>query len=77
MPAAILGTDPVSQLLGGEDPRGFHHRALAVDPFGLARVQPGTLTGQSAGENADATPLLFDLAMVLADPGPDPLTGVP
>ena len=77
MRTAIIGTDPVSQLLRGHDALWFQHRALPVGPFRLDRVQPGTFRGQSARENADATSPLFDLAMVFAYPGLDPLTGMP
>ena len=77
MRASIIRTDPVSPLLGGQYARGFHHRALAVNPLGLDGVQPRAFTGQPAWENADSTPQLFDLTVVVAEPGPNHLTGMP
>ena len=77
MRTPIIGTDPVSQLLCGQDARRFHDGAFPMDPLRLDGVQPGAFTGQPAGENTDSAALLFDLVIVVAYPGPDLLTGVP
>jgi hypothetical protein len=77
MRASIIGTDPVGQPLGGQKACGFHDRAFAMGPLGLAGVQPRAFTGQPAGENADATPQPFDLTVMGAEPGADHLAGMP
>jgi hypothetical protein len=74
---AVYSTEPVGQLRDGQCPRGFHDGALAVDSIRLDGVQPGVFIGQPGGENADPAPPLFDLAVVVADPGVGSLTGVP
>ncbi len=40
---AVIAADAVSHHLGAEQARRFDNRALAIDPLGLNRVQPGTL----------------------------------
>ena len=48
-----------------------------MHPFGLNRIEPGTLGGQQARENADAFATLLDLLVVRMKPGTDQLTAVP
>jgi hypothetical protein len=40
-----------------------------MDPLRLNGVEPGTFGGQKEGQNAHAFALLFDLQVVLANPG--------
>jgi hypothetical protein len=50
---------------------------LAVGPGRLAGVEPGSLTGQIAGDEADALSALLNLAVVVVDPIADLLADVP
>src|SRR5207253_328286 len=53
------GTDPLLQLLGGEQARRFDHLALAVHPLGLDGIQPGALDRQRADHDPHAATLLL------------------
>src|SRR5262249_39715570 len=77
MGAAKVSADAVGDLLGTEQACRLENGALAVHPFGLNRVEPGTLDGQIAGEEAHALAALLHLLVVGADPGADALTHVP
>ncbi len=67
----------VGHLLGTEQAGRLDTGALAVHPLGLNRVEPGTLDGQIARQ--DAHPLAPSLhgAVMRSDPGADGLTDVP
>ena len=41
---SIVSTNPLSQLVGRKQAIGLDNVALAVDPFGFNRVEPGTLS---------------------------------
>src|SRR4051794_11520352 len=69
--------DAVSEFVRGEQGIGFDDASLAVDPGGLDGVEPGALTRQIAGDEADALPALLDQAVVVADPVADLLADVP
>ena len=73
----IIGTDPVGQLVCGQEAHRLHDGAFPMDPLRFDGVQPGAFTGQPAGEHTDSAALLFDLVIVVAYPGTHLLTGVP
>src|SRR5258706_15421281 len=77
MGAAVVGTDPVGDILSAEQPVRGDDGALAMHPLGFDWVEPGTLDGQSAGQNTHALPLLLDGAVVRPNPGPHPLAHMP
>src|SRR5690242_19637143 len=77
MGAAKVSTDPVGDLVGAEQPGRLDDGALAMHPLGFDRIEPRTLDGQKAGQDAHALALLLDLAVVGADPGPHALAHVP
>ncbi len=72
-----MGTHALSQKLRGKQPVGFHHGALAMDPLGFNRVEPGTFGGQKARKDADALALSFHPRVMFADPGADELAHMP
>src|SRR5215208_751388 len=61
--------DTLSQLVSAEQPIGFYHFALAVNPLGLHGVEPGAFGGQIAvyDPHPFERPLL-DLVVVFFDP---------
>ena len=75
--APIGVAEAVSKLLRCEQAVGFDDASFAVDPGGLDGVEPGTLAGQVAGDDADALALPLDLAIVVADPVADLVADVP
>src|SRR5215472_16404497 len=77
MGATEVSTDAVSDLVGAEQPGGLENGPLAMHPLGFDRVEPWTRDGQVARHDAHALPLLFDLAIVGADPGPHPFADLP
>src|ERR671930_468181 len=77
MSTPIIGTDPIRQLLSTEQPVRFDHRPFPMDPFGLNRVEPRAFTRQPTCDNAHATPLLFDLAVMRPQPLPHSLALMP
>src|SRR5262245_41556342 len=77
MGTAMIGAHPFGHLLRAEQTGRFDNCPLTVDPLGLNRVEPGTLDGQVADEEADALALLLDGPVVCADPGAHRLTHVP
>ncbi len=72
-----VGTDPFSQKLRRQQSIVLNHVAFAMHPFGLNRIEPGALRGQSERQNANPFARLFDLLVVLANPGANGLTLVP
>src|SRR5215831_9453951 len=77
MGAAKVRADAVGDLLSAEQAGWLEHGTLAVHPLRLNRVEPRTLDGQIAGEDAHALSALLHLLIVGADPGADALTHVP
>jgi len=73
----IVGTDPLGQLLGGEQAVGFDHSALAMHPLGFNRIEPRTLCRLKQGQNAHTFTRGFDLLVVLADPVAHELAAMP
>src|SRR5579883_2336411 len=63
------GMHAVRHLVSGQEAVSLRHLALAVDPGGLDRIEPGALDRQGAGEDAHAHAARFDLAIVSAQPG--------
>src|SRR5262249_52281066 len=80
MGAAEVSTDAVGHLLGTEQAVRLKNGALAreaVHPLGLDRVEPRALHRQGTRHDADAVPLLLDLAVGGANPGPHPFADMP
>ena len=44
--------DAICQFVGTEQAVGFYHPSLAVDPLRLYRIEPRTLLGKQAGQDA-------------------------
>ena len=78
---AKVVTDPLPDLLSSQKPSRFDNRSLAVDPFRLNPVEPGTLGRQPAQDDAYTTfagaSLLQHGLIVLAYPSSDLLTHMP
>jgi len=72
-----VGTDPFSQLLGSEQAIVLTDVAFAMHPFGLNRIEPGTLRGQQERQDAHTFAGLLDLLVVFSDPAANGLTFVP
>src|SRR5690242_4955524 len=72
-----VATDPLSHLLGGQEPGRFDDRSFAMDPLGFNRIQPRAFRRQETGQDAHTVPLLLDLPIVLANPGAHGTTEVP
>src|SRR3712207_5354658 len=65
-------TDSLSQLAGAEQTVGLDHLALAVNPFGLDRVEPWALLGQQTTDDPHPFLLaLFESPVAATDPAPD------
>jgi hypothetical protein len=77
MGTAVGVTDTGGELVSREEAVGFNHASFAVPPAGFDGVKPGALAGQVAGDDADAVAVLFDLAVVVADPVADLVAAVP
>src|ERR687897_1248195 len=61
--------DTLGQLVGAEQPLGFHHFALTVNPLGLHGVEPGAFGGQIAAYDPHPVEGAFlDLVVVFFDP---------
>src|SRR3712207_3787485 len=69
--------DPLGQLVGTEHTRGLDHLALAVNPFGLDRVEPRALLGQQTSDDPHSMTTLFDSSVVRTDPAPELTAYVP
>ena len=72
-----VGIDTAFQFGGSEQSIGLDHILFAMHPLGLDGIEPGTLGGQQASENADAFATLLDLLVVRMKPGADQLTAMP
>src|SRR6266699_1930294 len=72
-----VGTDPLRQLASGKPAIMLDYVALGMHPFGFNGIEPGTLRRQQERQNPHALVRLFDLLVVLADPGTNRLTLVP
>jgi hypothetical protein len=70
MGTAIDGADARNACGGSQQLLRFHDLALARQPLGLNRIEPGTLAGQQGTAEAHALAALLDVALVLAHPGP-------
>src|SRR6266566_1622651 len=74
-------TDALPEHFRGQEPSRLDNRSLAMDPLGLNPVEPWTLDGQPARDDAYATfagsSLLLHRLIVLAQPGSHLLTHVP
>ena len=55
---------PIGEFVGAQQTLGLDHFALAVNPFGLDRVQPWALLGQKAAYDPHSFAALFDLAVM-------------
>lgn len=75
--APKVSTNSLSKLMSGKQSISFDHVALAVDPFGLNRVQPGTFRREKERQDAHAFALLLDLLVVLPNPGANLFTVMP
>src|SRR5450755_1193542 len=75
--SSIVGTHTLGQVFGSQQAVGLDHVALAVNPFGLNGVEPGALRRQQTWQDTHALPCLFDLPVVLTNPGANRLTLVP
>jgi hypothetical protein len=69
--------DPICQLVSREQPLGFYDLALAMNPLGLHRVEPGALDGQKAAYDPHSLAVVFDLTVVRSDPPSDLFGDVP
>src|SRR5215204_2225355 len=69
--------NPVGQLVGREQPVGLYDLALAMNPLGLHRVEPGALFGQQTAYDPHARAALFDLPVVRRDTPSNLLAYVP
>ena len=72
----IIGTNPMLQFCDTQLAIRFRNRALAMDPFGLAPIQPGALDRQGTHHEATAA-FLLDAPVVRFAPRPHRLADVP
>src|ERR687887_1428061 len=77
MGTAIDGADALNEFGGRQQVLRVHDRALAMQPLGLNRIEPGTLAGQQGTDEAHALAALLDVALVLAHPGAHALAIMP
>ncbi len=66
----VMGTtenpaNPVGELVGAQQTVGLDHSTLAVNPFGLYRVQPRALLGQQAAYDLASPPLFLTSRLCL------------
>jgi hypothetical protein len=66
--ALVVLAEPLLELGAGELARRLDHRSLAVDPFGLDRVEPRASARQPADQKAATMAGPLDLAIVPPDP---------
>ena len=64
----VVLAEPLLELGGGELTGRLDHRSLAVDPFGLDRVEPRASARQPADQKAATVAGPLDLAIVPPDP---------
>src|ERR687884_1993462 len=74
---AVIGIDPLPDLLCTEQSIGFDDRPFPVYPLGLNRIQPGAFTRQATRQDAYPMPSLLHLAVVLPQPGTHLVADVP
>jgi hypothetical protein len=60
--------DSFCQLMSREQPLGLYNLALAMNPLGLHRVEPGALLGQKAAYDPHSLATVFDCSVVRGDP---------
>ena len=70
-------TNTISQFLSGQRPVRFQHLSFAMHPLRLDWIQPGALNWQVAKQDTDTLSALFDLPVVLMDPGSYHLANMP
>jgi hypothetical protein len=63
--------NPLGEFVGSQQTFGLYNLTLAVNPFGLDRVQPRTLLWQKAAYDPHSISAVFDLAVVRTEPAPD------
>ena len=68
MTTAKVCTDPVSQLLRGEQSGGFDHVALAVHPMRFNAIEPRAFAGQVTGHDTHPLPRLAHRSVVRPHP---------
>src|SRR5713226_5733480 len=74
---SIIGTNTSLQFICTQDAISFGNVALAMNPLGLNRVEPGTFRGQQARQDAHTPAGLLDRLMVAAHPSANHLPLVP
>src|SRR5215468_12693237 len=72
----IIGTDAMLQFLNTQLPLRFGNGPLAMHPFGLDPIEPGTLRRQSAHHHTTAA-VPLDTPVVRLEPRPHGLADVP
>src|SRR4051812_253088 len=75
--ASIMVAEPPLELAAGELACRLDHRAFAVQPLGLDRVEPRALARQPADQEAAAAAGLLDRAIARPDPVPHLAADVP
>jgi hypothetical protein len=73
----VIRADPLGQLPGRERSSRLDHGTFAMNPFGFNGIEPGTLCGKAQRQNTDPFARLFDLLIVLSDPGSYDLADMP
>jgi hypothetical protein len=73
---ATVSIHPLQQFGSRQQPGGFDHRSLPMDPLRLQRVEPGAVAGQGTSHTPDALALPFNLLIVLSEPVLSALTPV-
>jgi hypothetical protein len=74
---AEVSIHPLHQFGSRQQPGGFDHCPLPMDPMRFQRVEPRAFAGQGTPHNPDALAPLFDLLVGCPDPLPDSLAAVP
>src|SRR5712692_7642285 len=74
---SIIRTNTSLQFVRAQDAFSFGNVALAMNPLGFNRVEPGTFRGQQARQDAHPPAGLLDRLIVAAHPSANHLTLVP
>ncbi|PZW28339.1 hypothetical protein EI42_03093 [Thermosporothrix hazakensis] len=74
---SIIDTNALGELLGRKQAITFDHLSLAMNLFGLNRIQPEAFRGQEEGQETYPLARLLDMLIVLPDPVFDHLGAVP
>src|SRR6187200_3436679 len=69
--------DPLSELVSAEQPLGLYDLPLAVNPFGLYRVEPRALLGKQTRHYPHPSTALLDCSVMLLDPASNLFRCVP